>query len=299
MNLAMNIGRVCLLAAFVSPVLFATNAGAQGARPARVRLDHVPIAVRDLDSAVADYRALGFSFKPGTLHANSIRNAHIKFRDGTALELITASRAGDRVAANYLRILKSGEGAAHLSLDGGQLDRLAANIRSLNVPFDTVRGPYFGWLAFTDTSPLDYLFFGVITSRPLDLPEHLRHRNSATRLAAVWLAKENYPAEEALFRALGYRAAPANVGLPGSATVQEVRLDRGSIYLHQPASRFRAVGPVVGVTIEVEDLARTQAILPAGTERLVVSGSDSRGKFLRLPPSATHGLWLEFMEPRE
>ncbi|HEX8906001.1 MAG TPA: VOC family protein, partial [Longimicrobiaceae bacterium] len=55
------------------------------------RVDHVPVAVRDLEAAVRDFAALGFSFKPGRPHPNSILNQHVKFRDGTEVELITAT----------------------------------------------------------------------------------------------------------------------------------------------------------------------------------------------------------------
>ena len=47
------------------------------------RLDHVIIAVRDLDAASAGFVRHGFRLKPGRLHANGLLNRHIKFRDGT------------------------------------------------------------------------------------------------------------------------------------------------------------------------------------------------------------------------
>ena len=49
--------------------------------PVIAGLDHVPIAVGDLDAAAARYRALGFALKPGRPHANGIRNQHAKFAD--------------------------------------------------------------------------------------------------------------------------------------------------------------------------------------------------------------------------
>ena len=58
-------------------------------------LDHVVIAVNDLERAAERYRALGFSLKPGRPHSNGIRNFHAKFPDGTELELLTAPEARD------------------------------------------------------------------------------------------------------------------------------------------------------------------------------------------------------------
>jgi hypothetical protein len=66
-------------------------------------LDHVPIAVNDLERAAAGYRRLGFALKPGRPHDNGIRNQHVKFRDGTELELITAPDARDALTRTYRR----------------------------------------------------------------------------------------------------------------------------------------------------------------------------------------------------
>ncbi len=51
--------------------------------PAIMGLNHIPIAVADLDGAAAQYRQLGFALKPGRPHANGIRNEHAKFPDGS------------------------------------------------------------------------------------------------------------------------------------------------------------------------------------------------------------------------
>jgi hypothetical protein len=101
-----------LLAAFV-----AWGRAATAAEPPLVDgLSHVPTAVKDLRQASEDFARLGFALKPGRPHANGIRNNHIKFRDGTELELITASRSVDSLTASYLRFLSRGDGPAFLSL---------------------------------------------------------------------------------------------------------------------------------------------------------------------------------------
>ena len=75
------------------------------------RLDHVPLVVQDLDAAVTDYRALGFAIKPGRPHANGLRNAHVKFRNGAGIELITAPAARDTLSAHYTALLAQGDPA--------------------------------------------------------------------------------------------------------------------------------------------------------------------------------------------
>jgi catechol 2,3-dioxygenase-like lactoylglutathione lyase family enzyme len=83
--------------------------------PTIAGLDHIPIAVKDLEAAAARYRQLGFALKPGRPHENGIRNQHVKFPDGTELELITAPKAVDALTATYSRHLASGDRPAFLA----------------------------------------------------------------------------------------------------------------------------------------------------------------------------------------
>jgi hypothetical protein len=65
-----------------------------------VRLDHVPVAVADLEVAQSTYSdSLGFSLKPGYRHPSGIRNTHIKYVDGSQLELISVDGARGLKAA--------------------------------------------------------------------------------------------------------------------------------------------------------------------------------------------------------
>ncbi len=54
-----------------------------------LRLDHLVILVRDLDTAVKNYRRLGFTVAPGGRHADGATcNALVVFADDTYLELV-------------------------------------------------------------------------------------------------------------------------------------------------------------------------------------------------------------------
>ena len=66
-----------------------------------LHLDHVPIAVRDLPAALDEFRALGFTIKPGRPHQNGIENASVKFLDGSYVELITSHEASDILSREY------------------------------------------------------------------------------------------------------------------------------------------------------------------------------------------------------
>ena len=77
--------------------------------PLVLGLDHIAIAVADLDAAAEQYRKLGFTLKPGRAHENGIRNQHVKFADGTEIELISAPEARDALTAEYLTHLAQGD----------------------------------------------------------------------------------------------------------------------------------------------------------------------------------------------
>ena len=263
----------------------------------RLRLDHVPIAVRDLDAAVRTFGRLGFSFKPGRPHANSILNQHVKFADGSALELITASEPRDDLARYYLDFLAAGEGGAFLSLDGGPVAPISAALQPVEPGHRSTTGAYYQSLSFPGAHPLRYLFFILVQSRPPDLPEHLTHANGAARLSAVWLTRDDPSRERRLLERLGARACPSTLRLPVGAVSTEMRLERGSIHLAASpgAPPTRAVA---GVTIDVPDLAaaRRAVALP---DSAVQRGRDARGEWLRIPPEHAHGIWIELLRPAD
>lgn len=66
-----------LLEAFLILVCALGSARAQSSA-AIIGIDHIPVAVRNLDQAVESFRSLGFAIKPGRSHSNGIRNGHIK-----------------------------------------------------------------------------------------------------------------------------------------------------------------------------------------------------------------------------
>ena len=95
---------------FAVAVLVASTAGAGSHRaaPLEIRLNHVPVVVSDLDEASHAYRRLGFSLKEGRPHANGLVNRHVKFPDGTEVELITAPPAVDSLTTYYQEAARQG-----------------------------------------------------------------------------------------------------------------------------------------------------------------------------------------------
>jgi catechol 2,3-dioxygenase-like lactoylglutathione lyase family enzyme len=252
-----------------------------------VGLDHIPLAVRDLDAAAADYRRLGFTLKQGRPHADGIRNLHAKFRDGTEIELITAPAARDELTSFYVDFLKSGDGPAFLGLYAPDLDAADA---ALDVPHAREGG------LVALKGPLRWLFIGGRNASPTDLPEHFEHPNGADGLIGVWLASEGgahagREEPQKVLRALGATLSREEVAAPRRSSRTVARFASGEV-VFLPASRQPVRGrPIVGAVLRTRSLeAARRALAAAGV--LAVDGD--RSLFVR--PEDAHGLWLELRE---
>ena len=232
-------------------------------------LDHIPIAVRDLDRAAADYRSLGFALKPGRPHDNGIANQHVKFTDGTELELITAPAARDALTTTYRRHLARGDGPAFLSLFAPGIDA-----GSLGLAAD----------------PLRYIFMSGRNQSPTDRPEHFAHANTAESFIGVWLAGEDLSAEGRLLAKLGAQVVTEDRRVPDPVKAQVARLTEGEVVLLPGAHQLVPGRRIVGATVRVRDLGAARKVL-AGRGREI-------GSSIFLPPALTHGLWLELRAAR-
>src|SRR5512134_3767719 len=80
-------------------------------------LDHAIVVVNNLDAASDAFRRAGFRIKRGRLHANGLLNNHIKFRDGTEIELMTVrGRPGDDMARRYAGLMAGGDRGVYVAL---------------------------------------------------------------------------------------------------------------------------------------------------------------------------------------
>jgi catechol 2,3-dioxygenase-like lactoylglutathione lyase family enzyme len=172
---------------------------------AAARLDHVTVAVRDLASAASSFRdTLGFSLKDGRVHANGLRNVHVRFADGSALELMSVGDgAPDELSGWYTRFLQEGEGGAFVALRAGPVDTVLALLGELSGEASVLEGPAFDWVSFPAGHPLHAVFFVHVRSRPSDAPGHVRHRNGASGLSEVWLRSSEPRILADLLRMLG------------------------------------------------------------------------------------------------
>jgi catechol 2,3-dioxygenase-like lactoylglutathione lyase family enzyme len=163
-------------------------------------MDHVVIAVHNLEQAMADYRQLGFNPFYGGVHAGGkTHNALIVFQDGTYLELLapTASTQLDDRSANdrssFLFLLAQGEGLAGYALQSPDLEADASRIQAAGIDI-TLRPPagrarpdgqQLQWRSATIQDTMSPFLIQDLTPRVLRVPDDPQlntHANGSTGL---------------------------------------------------------------------------------------------------------------------
>jgi len=198
-----------------------------------LKLDHIVIAVHDLERTIADYGALGFHVLRGGDHpGRATHNALVVFGDGSYFELIAWREAspGERW---WQLLQKHGEGIVDFALLPRDTAATVADAKArgllLEGPLDGGRvrpdGERLRWqTARAPSADLPFLC-GDLTPRALRVPEgEVRvHANGALGVASLAVAVRDLDATLARYRALlGTDAEDAGthignpVALPGS-----------------------------------------------------------------------------------
>lgn len=260
--------------AFLLPFAALLTLSLTAAEPLEIGLDHIPVAVRDLEAASATYRALGFSLKPGRPHANGIRNAHVKFPNGAGIELLTVPAAVDPLSTKYLNMIGAGDGPGFLSFHARETATLEAARQAGR------------------EQALDYVFWVQDNRSPTDRPEHFAHPNGAKALSAVWIATDDGARLVSLLLQLGGRTDHREVLAPEPVDATVVTLDEGEVVILPGSHQLLKGRPIIGASFRVTDLATVRkALSAAGIPAWSGPGSDER---VVVEPQRAHGLWLEF-----
>lgn len=197
---------------------------------ALVGLDHVVVAVRDLDRSTQDYLQRGFTIKDGRLHPNGLSNRHIKFLDGTSIELMSlVGSPGDEMALAYSDFLAKGEGGIYLALAANQRVALSVADQS-DLEADALNSGGFRYLTFSDPA-LAGLFF-IEYESPVEDPESLlHHQNGANGIE--WVVIEGGSALERLLLGLG--AVPCGAAETSGVSGTRYALRNGSVIVVPPS----------------------------------------------------------------
>jgi catechol 2,3-dioxygenase-like lactoylglutathione lyase family enzyme len=261
----------------------------------RFRLDHVVIAVTDLEGAIVDYRRLGFTVERGGRHpGRTSHNALVVFEDGAYLELIAWEEPNPAERWN-VEHLKHGDGFMDFALIPDDVPRAVAlaRVRGLAVsgPTDGGRvrpdGEELKWqTARQSTFDLPFLC-GDVTPRELRVPEgHVRrHANGAAGVATLVVAVHDVDASLARYEALLGSKLGAPFALPGlGVRIASIALDATTLVLMSPLDPTAGAFP--------RDLARRLADRGEGPCALQLRNA-TPGEFRRLDLSGTHGALIE------
>lgn len=259
-------------------------------------LDHLVIAVADLDAAFADYASLGFTVIRGGEHQNGItHNVLVVLQDGAYLELIAFKKPepGNRWSEVYHR---AGEGFLdHALLPSAiEADVKAAQARGLDIadpqPGGRFRpdGARLDWkTARAPGSDVPFLC-GDVTPRALRVQEGdvRRHDNGVTGVASLTVAVRDVAASRARYAALLGTGADAPIveaeilGSParavtlplGPATTVTLASPTGADGVLAGALAERGEGPVAAVFRAATGAGELDLRLTHGARLAIVAG---------------------------
>lgn len=155
-------------------------------------LDHVILAVDDLDAASATMRAEGFTVMPGGVHGSgATHNALIVFADGCYIELLAPTGKAVGQSANYAPLLEKGEGWSGYAFHSDNLKKEVQTLRSRGVDVgdivdgsrETPAGEQIRWHSAMLANSYAPFYIQDETPRSLRVPTSkpiVTHRNGVT-----------------------------------------------------------------------------------------------------------------------
>ena len=217
--------------------------------PSAPALDHVILVVRDLDAASAGFRSSGFVLKQGRLHANNLLNRHIKFRDGSSIELMMVRGVpGDAMARDYAALVATAEGGVYVALQVPDVDTPKAAAAALELRTLERRSGPWRFLSFPDTSPAAALFFSAGSAVVQDPDSLLNHVPGVDGLTEAWL--EGGPEVVAHLERLGAKRC-GSVRSADGRMGDRIGLSRGRLVILPPGSGGRP--RVLGVVLRLRE----------------------------------------------
>ncbi|CAN7199346.1 VOC family protein [Bosea sp. LjRoot237] len=206
------------------------------------RIDHAVIVTDDLDRAIADWRARGFTVEPGGTHPRGSVNALISFSDGAYIEIIAFPVPQPDFF--WWRVLQAdGPGPIDLALLPEDLDaalsRAGAARLGYGPPQDGGRkrpdGETLVWrTARPEATDLPF-FCSDVTPRDLRVPAPPQHPNGATGISGISIVVGDLAAAALRWQALtGAETTIAGI-LPG--------LDAAAAFLDLGTTRITLLAP--------------------------------------------------------
>jgi len=251
-------------------------------------LDHIVVAVDDLNQAIEDYKSLGFRVAYGGKHASgTTHNALIPFSDGTYIELIalTGQDKTDADAEDFSSFFQNGTGSAGYALFTDDLDEDIADMKARGVTVTPIRhgsreltdGRTIKWRIAHVNNNIFPLFIQDETPRHWrvsDSERRTRHENGARGVEKVSFVVEDLHTGIARYRAI--------LGVPP-------QVDHHAAYFFLESSVLHISVPMDDA---MEEHLKTRRNAPYRVT-LKIRNDGTPGK---LDIQKTHGLNLELVE---
>lgn len=261
-------------------------------------LDHIVIAVHDLEQTIADYGDLGFTVLRGGDHpGRSTHNALVVFADGSYLELI-AWKAPAPEERWWQLLQRHGEGIVDYALLPPSTAATVAGAAQrgllLDGPLDGGRlrpdGERLQWQTARPATPDLPFLCGDLTPRKLRVPQGdaRSHHNGAQGVASLAIAVHDLDATLERYRALLGESADVGppVVFPGSGVRGAVvRIGTSALVLASPRD------PVGGPS---SALAQRLATRGEGPYAFVLRTTDAAQTSAPLHAARAHGALIEF-----
>lgn len=165
-------------------------------------IDHIVIAVPDLEVAAGDFEQLGFTVVPGGRHPVGTHNVLISFADGSYIEIIAFYR--DNPDHRWWRPLQKGEGLVDFCMQTDDLAGDTAKLRSAGVdiddpvPWSRARpdGYQLKWVLSLAREPHRGVAPFLIqdeTPRKERVPQRFDHKNGVAGIDTVTVAVDDLP----------------------------------------------------------------------------------------------------------
>lgn len=297
-------------------------------------IDHVVILVRDLAESEMLFRdSLGFTLGSKGKHPGGTANTGIRLKNNTYLELVTVYDRQKAALAQpeMIQFLDKHEGAPFLGLATSSAATTAAHLRSRGFDVEGPEGGFWTPEGVTEKLPelwksvgfrkspvpgeiIFFIEYNTAVREQLQerFPQLKRdpaktvHANGAMGIYAVWLTVKNLRAATGAYRRVGFKKGH-RFDLPSvGATAREIQAGTGVILLVTAAGTGGSTASflndrgesVMGVSLEVPNLATTRALLAQRMHRELPVYSGPYGKSIAVPGELARGVWVEFFERR-
>jgi len=203
-----------------------------------LRIDHVIQLHPNLASCIEEYTKEGFTVKRGSHHDNGLINAHIKFPNATSLELMTLEgEPSDPISKKYETLLSAEKEGAYVAFTGLSIGQIEAELKNLNIAFETSEGRLWSYVSFDEASELAHIFFIIYHRKPNTSDKYVTHKNGFSNIKSISIEGTSILLQ--LLKSLGVNSEKTGPGMhklttsTGVIIVHEIKSLQGRPKIHK------------------------------------------------------------------